>query len=257
MIVQLLQQCGGFDTIFDNCCHGGTRKKTTRWWCTTDWFLPLAILCQDNHYHEPWTPKIIDGRVTYPTAQEAAYPPLLCQRLAAIVKQKFLENNGSEAFDLQQQQQHEHKSLHRFVLNALPRGKQYRQTVSEFGTIVSVVSPLSECDFTFLTPKPRLLERRIETWGDIRVGVEDGLMIMHQSLLNEINMFTDGSRLEICKIGITRAPQDFVDCAVKAGHPRGTAIHLSDLVVEVLSENVLGGAANVAKQKVLLSQTLD
>ena len=249
MIVQLLEQCGGFDTIFDNCCHGGTRKKTTRWWCTTDWFLPLAILCQDEHYHEPWAPKIIDGRVTYPTAQEAAYPPLLCQRLAALVKQKFLENNGSEAFDLQQQQQHEHKSLHRFVLNALPRGKQYRQTVSEFGTIVSVVSPLSECDFTFLTPKPRLLERRIETWGDIRVGVEKGSMIMHPSLLNEINRFTDGSRLEICKIGITRAPQDFVDCAVKAGHPRGTAIHLSDLVVEVLSENVLGDAANVAKQR--------
>ena len=173
MIAQLLQQCGGFDAIFDNCCHGGTRKKTTRWWCATDWFLPLAILCQDEHYHEPWAPKIIDGRVTYPTAQEAAYPPLLCQRLAAIVKQKFLEYNGSEAFDLQQQQQQEHKSLHRFVLNALPRGKQYRQTVSEFGAIAPVVSPLAESDFSFLTPKPRLLERRIETWGAIRVGIEE------------------------------------------------------------------------------------
>ena len=67
---------------------------------------------------------------------------------------------------------------------------------------------------------------------------------MHPSLLNEINMFTDESRLEICKIG-----QELVDCAVKADHPRGTAIHLSKMVVEVLSENILGNAADVAKQR--------
>eukprot|EP00435_Cladocopium_sp_Y103_P018289 s5093_g4.t1 len=42
MVRDLLEQLQGYLTVFDNCCHGGTRQKGTAWWSTVDWFQGLA-----------------------------------------------------------------------------------------------------------------------------------------------------------------------------------------------------------------------
>ena len=57
---------GGFPCVFDNCCHGGLRKKSTQWWCTHDWFSALAIKCNGGHYHEPWAPTLKGKQLVYP-----------------------------------------------------------------------------------------------------------------------------------------------------------------------------------------------
>ena len=38
----LLESITGHMTYFDNCCHGGTRKKGTAWWSLVNWFNNLA-----------------------------------------------------------------------------------------------------------------------------------------------------------------------------------------------------------------------
>ena len=75
----------GAECVFDHCSHGGSRDKATLWWCSDDTFMPLAIRCTKDHAHEPRQPVFRDGRWHYPTAEEAAYPWLLCQRIAALL----------------------------------------------------------------------------------------------------------------------------------------------------------------------------
>lgn len=87
-IEELMEEIRGFMTLFDNCCHGGTRKKATAWWATVDWFLQLGARCDGSHFHEKWNAELINGKVVFPTHLEAAYPILLCERLAAIAKSK-------------------------------------------------------------------------------------------------------------------------------------------------------------------------
>eukprot|EP00435_Cladocopium_sp_Y103_P032031 s3875_g8.t1 len=96
MVECLMQQLGGYMTLFDNCCHGGTRQKGTAWWSTVDWFECLAARCDSTHFHEKWTAELVDGRVVFPTHLEAAYPILLCERLASIAKVKALEFGAIE-----------------------------------------------------------------------------------------------------------------------------------------------------------------
>ena len=86
-IAQLLMDFGGYDCIFDNCCHGGARKKNSRFWGSLPWLLPLAASCPGEHIHKHknWQPQVVNGKVVYPTAEEAAYPTLLCTRMAEIV----------------------------------------------------------------------------------------------------------------------------------------------------------------------------
>ena len=65
--------------VFSNCCHGGRRRKWT------------AVLTNNRHIFEAlhmplcshgpgedYTPYLVNGRVIYPTEEEAEYPQGLC-----------------------------------------------------------------------------------------------------------------------------------------------------------------------------------
>ena len=66
---------------FHSCCHGGQRPKLTRFWVSQDHFSQLSMFCDNTHWHKPWTPRKVGNRLHFVTADEAAYPLLLCQRL--------------------------------------------------------------------------------------------------------------------------------------------------------------------------------
>ena len=132
-IAEFIKAVGGYMTYFDNCCHGGTRQKATGWWANVDWFTGLAARCDGSHFHEKWNAEIIGGQVLFPTHLEAAYPILLCQRLASIAKLKALEFGATEVHTLEQQVEHAPSSQHRFLLDMLPRGRKFKPLVSEYG----------------------------------------------------------------------------------------------------------------------------
>ena len=101
---------GGHWTIFQHCMHGGRRDKQTAWWSWNprheqqNMFKSLALLCDGSHTHEPWQPyKTADGRTIFPTKEEAAYPQLLCERIACILKDEALNCGYVFAGDLHQQ----------------------------------------------------------------------------------------------------------------------------------------------------------
>ena len=77
------------EVFFHNCCHGGQRKKGTRWKSTPGVFHVLAAVCQNDHDHLPYQVHTENGSWIFDTASEAAYPSLLTQRVADVIR-KFL-----------------------------------------------------------------------------------------------------------------------------------------------------------------------
>ena len=88
---------------------------------------------------------MINGKAHYPTHSEAAYPELLCERMASIVLAIVLAAGAVVTNDVPKHAQLHGKTLNRVVLGALPRGKHVKPLVSEFGTYINVVIN-AQCD---------------------------------------------------------------------------------------------------------------
>ena len=161
---------------FHNCAHGGMRDKKTCFVTNADWFDSLELYCNKQHAHAPWTPTVVDGRVIFPTHAEAAYPEVLCNRIASLLKKELLKMGATEVNDLTKQVQSQSKSLNRVVLGALPRGKHVKPLVSEFGAYITAVNSV-QCDDalqTFLQSLPKgasIQSRLLSTWGEVRDAI--------------------------------------------------------------------------------------
>ena len=162
---------------FHNCAHGGSRDKLTCFATNVNWFDALELRCDKQHSHAPWTPSVINGKVHYPTHSEAAYPELLCERMASIVLAIVLAAGAVVTNDVPKHAQLHGKTLNRVVLGALPRGKHVKPLVSEFGTYINVVIN-AQCDkflqpFIETLPKGSSVQSRLVlTWGEVRDSIE-------------------------------------------------------------------------------------
>ena len=81
----LLEKFGDQRVTFHACAHGGSRDKLTSIWQSKRYFDTLELRCDKKHNHSSWRPVMRNGHMTYPTAEEAAYPYLLCERIIACV----------------------------------------------------------------------------------------------------------------------------------------------------------------------------
>ena len=79
--------------FFDACAHGSSRDKRTKLLATSDLFSTLAIDCSKDHQHASWQPFRGEHGVVFPTAMEAEYLTLLCNRMAECVR-KSAEQMG-------------------------------------------------------------------------------------------------------------------------------------------------------------------
>ena len=241
-IVELVDTLGGYDCIFDNCCHGGQRKKSSTFWCTQPWFQSLQAQCpgDDVHRRKPWKPSVVEGKLQFPTAEEAAYPTLLCVRLAELCRNQLLSLGAIEPEDLEQQQKVESMSTHRIVLSALPRGKKFKPLVSEYGSYITTLhAPTVVFPEASLPPGAKLVHQRVAKWGAERV---DDNFIVHDSLHN----VKQDDQILVSQFGVPRCPMDFLQRAVQCGHPRGSAIHITPEVKKILQDNISMDAASLA-----------
>eukprot|EP00435_Cladocopium_sp_Y103_P045630 s145_g13.t1 len=163
--------------VFHNCAHGGSRDKLTAFATNVDWFDSLALRCDGRHSHAPWTPTVVAGKVQYPTHSEAAYPEILCERMASLVFNVILSLGALTTDTLQQHVAAQGKSLNRVVMGALPRGKHVKPLVSEFGFYINVVLPPQSDDelqqfYSFLPKGSAVQSRLLTNWGCIRDAMD-------------------------------------------------------------------------------------
>lgn len=232
---------------FQHCMHGGKRNKFTHWLSCNprcleqDMFEALHLLCDKQHEHASWTPYFDDtGKQVFPTASEAAYPELLCNRIACILKEEALKHNFVFPNDLTEQLQVSPNAAKRQVFTTQPRGKRLRPLVSEFQAYRSVLFPLNSDNATqeFLHSLPkgaRVCHRSLSNggiyWDDN--SAKDANLAAHDS-------WTDGQPGEILHFGIPREPEDFIMEAVSKGHPRDVVAKVPDSVKSLLRDLVEG-----------------
>ena len=241
-IQQLLSGLGGYECIFDNCCHGGQRKKNSKFWTSEPWFQALQASCPGDqiHFHKPWKPQITDGKLQYPTAEEAAYPDLLCSRLAELCRNQLLALRTSNS------------SFFRtiavctvwYYLRCQGARSSSRLCRNMERTCQSCIRQ-QLLRLVHSSSNAKLVHQRLAKWGDVRVDAETEGNIVHQSLHNA----GDDDTVLVSQFGIPREPLDFLERAVACGHPRGMAVHLSEQVREVLRENLSLSPADLALKR--------
>ena len=119
-------------TDFHNCCHGGSRDKLTTFWSNKEWMQPLNVLRRATPTPKLET-KISDGRLVFPTAEEAACPWLLCTRIVNLVLDVGRRLGAVMHATLEEQMTDKNFSLmNRYIFEALPRSTKLRPLVTEF-----------------------------------------------------------------------------------------------------------------------------
>ena len=238
--VRFLQCIDGFNMDFHNCCHGGTRDKLTRFWANKNWLEPLSLRCDGTHQHQSWRPRIQDGRLVFPTAEEAAYPWLLCTRIVNLILAAGQQLGAFTHETLQSQMEQPHFSImNRYILGALPRSTKLRPLVSEFAEFHHIITPAQHVDHKDsvlqLCPKgSKLLSRRLWKWGRFRAEQYAGTCKFFGIAEEEL---TDDCTVECHHIGTLHSPMDFVERAIEAGHPKDLRRHVDQALHEVILDN--------------------
>ena len=217
------QEPRGHFTVFHSCMHGGTRDKATKFWSfnprvpSENLFDPLGLLCDGNHTHQSWRAKFLDGKWIFPTKEEAAYPHLLCVRIASILLQEAVARGLGPDDDLSQQLEHDPLVGKRQLFTTQPRQQKLRPAISEFGYSMHLALTVSDAPTNFLDmlcPKgSRIVARHVQ-----RGFNRDVFMAMNNAKL--VNEIKEGDVYELVKVGVPREPPQFITAAVALGHPR-------------------------------------
>ena len=180
-ILEIMEASVGTSITFSNCMHGGKRNKLTKWWSSKDVFSDLAVVCDQTHSHAQWNPIQQGQQLIFPTAEEAAYPHLLCKRVIALVLEYVKVRGAVQPETLTEQLPNSEISSHRWVLDMLPKGKKQRPLVSEFQAYRNfLVSPSKEPEesqfFKLQLKGARVVQRQLQ-WGKMRVDEQSGSQI--------------------------------------------------------------------------------
>ena len=249
---ELFRLCPGYHNVFQSCMMGGDRDKKTKWWSSKQLFSAFNVACDGNHSHKPWKPiQSESGGLHFPTSEEAAYPWLLCERVAHVVKELAISLGFSPMESLiQQSQQQTSSALQHVNMGFLPRGQKLKPLVSEFShykTWLFTVGQSSDIVAGILNNFPkgtRIVHRKLLKWGEVRVSDVDG------NSLGSIDTIRLDDIVEKISFGIPRDPDDFVEEAIKAGHPRFLDYKSIDKIDDLLKQNLMMDAATLLGRRV-------
>ena len=139
---ELLSAEGVVHVDFHTCMHGGSRKKASTWITNIMEFLPLVVKCDGSHEHEPWGIIQEDGNNRFATADDAAYPDLLCKRVAAAIVKRAaslsIPSSCVQCPDTGPAQPPNKEAMRRAAAGKQPREKRYPELIPEFARRVSL-----------------------------------------------------------------------------------------------------------------------
>jgi hypothetical protein len=228
---------------FHNCAHGGQRDKLTRLWSNKDWGQELQLFCDGQHAHASWRPRVINNRLTFPTAEEAAYPWLFCERVVNIVEQVAQSFGSKVPTTLKEQVESGNlPNFQRYVFDALPRSARLRPLVPEYGRFFTLGLNPQNPQFadTVLRKLPKgakILSRQLVRWDNFRDEMVDKLEMDSWPSLNPADAMNAIDTVEVCKFGVPFDPIDFVCKAVEAGHPRDLLAQVSEMIQDTVVAN--------------------
>lgn len=202
-------------TVFAACQHGGARDKRTKLLATPNTFTVLEAECKKDHKHASWQPFLSNSRLEFPTAQEAEYPTLLCDRMAQCVVQ-HLQKQGK-----------------RWAIDASLQTLLKRQV-----GIQTVKTPQLIAEFSHFAH----LEKQCQ---------QDDHKLIAAPLSQGDNSTEQQTKRQrtFYKYGVLRSPEQFLKEALKLEHPIDGASVLHDNTKDAISFVVDNDPVQVAKQR--------
>ena len=241
----------GYFTVFHSCMHGGERDKATKFWSfnprvpSANLFESLGLLCDGNHTHQSWRPRFVTGSWVFPTKEEAAYPHLLCVRMASLLLQEAVARGLGPDDDLSQQLEHDPIVGKRQIFTTQPRQQKLRPAISEFGYFMYLALTVADAPSNFLDtmcPKgSKVVSRHVQRGfqRDVFLATKNAAVVNH---------IGEGEVFEVVKVGVPREPQQFITAAVELGHPRFLLARVSKDALSAVN-GLLGDAADLSLQR--------
>lgn len=216
-------------THFQACEHGAERDKWTCWFGSPQVFTQLRAKCTHQHPKGLWRPYFdSSGRPVFPTKAEAAYPELLCQRVATIVKQAAVDRGAradQPAF-LPAGAQEEVRAARRHGWANLP------PLIAEYMQITD--KQPAERQFKLLTSLP--------VWG--KRGDEYGMGCRGTEMV-----VSSEYKLGDPLYGVYRSHEEFVQAALHVRHPIDYACSVPEILVENIAKVLNDGPKLVVARR--------
>ena len=253
--VRLQQAFPGFFTTFDSCAHGGHRPKGTTIWSSKDVISSLSLRCDGMHPHKKWIPKISSKRLVFPTAEEAEYPALLCERIISCLEVFGFSLGLSLQDSLHKQKSDPLAPVERLSLGKQPKGNKLRPLVSEFQGYKLVFQPSQHSNFLekFLEKLPkgsRVTSRRVGNWGSFQSAAQNNDTVYLGQVPDHRLACSCETTVEACYVGIPCEPHVFIKRAIQAGHPRCFAAHVDEKIRQAADLNFVQPPYVLAKMRI-------
>ena len=123
-IAEILQDHVGFSIYFNHRMHGGTWNKRQDGGPRKMSFF-LTALGDGSHQHATWNPTVVRKQLSFPTAEEAAHPILLCKRVVTLLVQHAVAHGEQQPETLDEQAPTYTNMAHWWIMDMLPKGKNY------------------------------------------------------------------------------------------------------------------------------------
>ena len=205
---------------FHSCTHGGQRKKLTGFLTTCSHFAALEGFCQGDHEHLEWGTQSTPAGILFDTSKEAAYPRLLCTRIAALLSLAAAEDNlclcDPSHVD-------SHPTDARVAAGKQPRGHKLQPLIPEYNAVRTVC--VEAHNQPFLNDKKILLV----PFADIPLGSK----LLRTSPAKRGEPGSDTS-MQTYVFGVFHSMIEFVDRARALTHPFDSYKALPDSMLRVV-----------------------
>ena len=214
--------CGDPETDindFRSCMLGGSRDKRCRWISSKLLFRQLRLECDGLHSHRPWG--FVEAEGQFATADEAAYPDILCTTAAQLVHSRCIADGCvavPQSLESGALSELQILQLKRASVGKQPKGRTLPQLMPEFlFTSESQVPPLGK----------------------------------NQRLLRQYVRMGEGGPQKVFVSGTFREPADFFSEATSLKHPLDLLCFVPDITRKAIFRVLTRGPVQISKDRIL------
>ena len=264
-IKALFELEGVFFLKFHSCMHGGDRDKLTGLLHNCPALDALALRCDGQHEHRPWSvSRSLSGSWKFDTSLEAEYPQVLCNRLARVfaescIKQGWVVHSEPRAVNSSKIV----PASWRVAAGKQPRGRGFKQLLPEDGQVieVKVTSPAdvlivkqwhgrSSQEVTLANRVFPKQSRMIFNQKANQRGEDGALSIRKRRIQDEDHLEDRQAESTVAVIGIPMTPQDAVRRAKSLRHPFDEAIKVPESMEKAMRMALEEGPEQVSRRRV-------
>ena len=223
----------GLESVyFDACAHGSSRNKRTKLLATEGLFTDLAQNCPGDHQHASWQPFKGESGVIFPTAMEAEYPPVLCDRMAQCVMRQ------AQSLGVQPVIQPRLKELLNLTLGQ--QTLRHAPLIPEYMDMVFLDQPSSNEAYKLLAAP---FSQGQDTTEPASVAAE------RASSAAEQVEHVDKKPRGMFKYGVWHTPEQFLEKAASVIHPMDDEFYLHEVTRQAVKKVVSSDPVDLARER--------